>query len=130
MSKPNLIDWLLAFDVGNSIELTAGVFCMLFANACAAAELTFGLICCGPPARTVDVCGVNISEILVYGTTVGRFTPQNGSPANHASTMSPMFIAVSVFTIGWIFTHSELVPVILICDCFRAGKEKGVVSAG
>ena len=128
--SPNLIDWLLAVDGPNSIELTAGVFCMLCANACAAAEFTFGLICCGPPAKTVDVCGVSISEILVYGIAVGGFTPQNGSPAYRAATMLPMFIAVSVFTIGWIFTHSDLVPVIIFCDCFRAGKEKGFVSAG
>ena len=84
----------------NSIELTAGVFCRLCAKACAAAEFTFGLICCGPPAKTVDVCVASVSELLVYDTVVGRFTPQNGSPAYRASTMLPTFIVVSVFTTG------------------------------
>lgn len=128
--RPGLMNRLLAVDVLNSIELTAGVFCMLCANACAATEFTFGLICCGPPAKTVDVCGVGVSELLVYSTVSGRATPQNGSPAYHASEILPTFSVISAFTVCWSCNHSELVPEVTLCDSSRAGKEKGVVSAG
>ena len=111
--------------VPNSIEPTAGVFCMLCANARAAAELMFGLICCGPPAKTVDVCGVSVSTLLVYGTVTGRVTPQNGSPMNRASIIWPTFIVILAFTICWSFAHAELISVTACRELFRTKKGKG-----
>ena len=54
------------------MELMAGVFCKLSANAAAAVESTLGLICCVPHAKTGGVCRVRVSKLLVCGAVAGR----------------------------------------------------------
>ena len=62
----------MPFAAPNRIELMAGVFCKLCANASAAAESTLKLICCVPHAKIVGVCRVSVSKLLVCGAVAGR----------------------------------------------------------